>query len=203
VRRWLAIGLFSVFGCSRAVTPPLTVTQKSDLPNVRTVAVVSVVATPSMSGDAAARAPGAVTLLLANAARDAPVWAVADTAKVQSAEKSIGAGDVESRAGAVAASVGADAALSAIVRNYQERNGTDYGASDGASVSLVVILVPAGGKQAIWRADYTVHQVPLTYNLWNFWAFQHGGIRWQTVDELAKIGVDEAVKRLTALLPPP
>ena len=202
MKRWLVIAAFGALGCSRAVTPPLTITQASDLPKLRTIVVASVAARAT-SGDAAERAPGAVTAMLAAAAKQAPVWTVVDVAKVEAAEKSLASSaDPESRAGATAAKVGADAALGAIVRRYEERKGSDYGASDGASVSLVVMLVPAGAKQAVWKADYTVHQVPLTYNLWNFWEFQRGGIRWQTVDQLTSIGIEEAVKRLAANLPP-
>jgi hypothetical protein len=203
VKRWLPVAFVAALGCSRAVTVPVTVTQKSELPTVRTLAVVPAVAAPSISGDAAARAPGAVTAMVANAAKEAGMWTVVDASKVQAADKSVPAADVESRAGAIAANVGADAALAAVVRRYDERKGSEYGASDPAAVSLVVMLVPSGAKQAVWRGDYTFQQVPLTYNLWNFWAFQRGGLRWQTVDELTTIGIDEAVKRLAASVPPP
>ena len=49
-----------------------------------------------------------------------------------------------------------------------------------------------------WRADYTQTQEPLAYNLFKLWAVQRGGAKWLTADELAKIGVDEAVKELAA-----
>jgi hypothetical protein len=65
-------------------------------------------------------------------------------------------------------------------------------------VSLQVLLVRAGEKQAAWRADYTQTQEPLAYNLFKLWAVQRGGAKWLTADELAKIGVDEAVKELAA-----
>jgi hypothetical protein len=88
--------------------------------------------------------------------------------------------------------------VTATIATYRERVGSAFGATEAASVSLQVLLVPAGQKQASWRADYTQTQEPLAYNLFNFWAFQRGGARWLTVDELAKIGVDEAVKQLAA-----
>ena len=203
MKRWLPLALVAALGCSRAVTVPVTVTQKGELPKVRTLAVVPAVAAQTIYGDAAARAPGAVTAMVENAAKDAGIWTVVDAAKVQAAERSVPAADPESRAGSIAAAVGADAALGAVVHRYDERKGSEYGASDPAAVSLVVMLVPSGGKHAVWRGGYTFQQAPLTYNLWNFWAFQQGGFRWQTVDELTKIGIDEAVKRLAASVPPP
>jgi hypothetical protein len=201
VKRLAALPLLLILGCSRAVTPPLEIARKGDLPKVAMLAVVPVTPSPTTVGDAAAHAPGAVSTMIASAAAGESVWALVPSAKVKAAFDSVPEGDVESRAGAVAAKVGAGAALTAIVRHYAERKGSDYGASDGATVSLRVLLVPAGGKSAVWSADYSIHQVPLTYNLWNFWEVQRGGLRWHTADDLAAIGIQEAVKRLAASLP--
>jgi len=201
VRTLGVFALLCAVGCSRAVTPPLEVAKKGDLPKVAVLAIVPVTPSAAITGDAALRAPEAVSAMLASAAAGESAWTLAPSAKVRAAVDSVPAGDVENRAGSVAAKVGAGAALTAIVRHYEERKGSDYGASDGATVSLKVLLVPAGAKAAVWSADYSFHQVPLTYNLWNFWEVQRAGLRWHTADELAEIGVQEAVKRLAASLP--
>jgi len=200
MRRFAVALLLLSIGCSRATTPPLEISRKSELPKVRTLAVVPAAASQTIAGDASARAPESVTAMLFGAATRQPVWTLVDSTKLRSALGAASDADPEARAGAVAAKVGADAALTAIVTHYAERKGSDYGASDGATVSLSVLLVPAGAKQAVWKAGYTIHQVPLTYNLWNFWEVQRGGLRWHTVDELAAIGIDEAVKRLATSL---
>ena len=200
MRRLAVLLLLLSIGCSRATTPPLEISRKPELPRVRTLAVVPAAAAPKIAGDAAGRAPEAVTTMLSGAATREAVWTLVDSTKLRGALGSASDADPEARAGAVAAKVGADAALTAIVSHYAERKGSDYGATDGATVSLRVLLVPAGAKQAAWKADYTIHQVPLTYNLWNFWEVQRGGLRWHTVDELAAIGIDEAVKRLATSL---
>jgi hypothetical protein len=88
--------------------------------------------------------------------------------------------------------------VTATIAVYRERFGTAYGVAEPSSVSLQVLLVRAGQKQAAWSADYTQTQEPLAYNLWNFWGFLRGGPRWLAADDLARIGVDEAVKELAA-----
>ncbi len=195
------MALVCALGCSRAITPPLEIAKNGDLPKIGTLAIVPVTPSAATTGDAAGRAAEAVSALLASAAAGESVWTLAPSAKVRAALDSVPTGDVEPRAGAVAAKVGASAALTAIVRHYAERKGSDYGATDGATVSLRVLLVPAGAKTAAWSADYSFHQVPLTYNLWNFWEVQRGGLHWHTADELAAIGIQEAVKRLATSLP--
>jgi hypothetical protein len=76
--------------------------------------------------------------------------------------------------------------------------GSDYGVSEAASVALELALVPRGGGEPVWRAEYSFTQEPLTYNLWNLWGVLRGGPRWLTAAELARIGVDEAVSRLAS-----
>ena len=201
MKRLGGVLLLFVLGCGRAMTPPLEISQKAELPKVRTLAVVAAVAAPEAKGDAVARAPEAVTAMLDAAAARHAGWSLADTEKVGAALRKASAADPAERAGSVAAKVGSDAALTAVVLAYGERKGSDYGASDGATVSLKVLLVPAGTKQASWSASYTIHQVPLTYNLWNFWGVLRAGPRWLTADELAHIGVDEAVTRLAKSVP--
>jgi hypothetical protein len=199
VKRALFLLLVLTAGCVRAITPPLDVKATKDLKSVRTLAVMPVQPSPGTAGDAAARAPNAVSRMLVDAASREPGWKVVSADRVATAVRTIPAAEPpESKAGALAGRVGADATLTATVATYKERVGSDYGVAEPASVSIQVLLVPAGQKQASWKADYTFTQVPLAYNLFNLWGFIRGGPRWLTADELAKIGVEEAVKRLAA-----
>ena len=68
-------------------------------------------------------------------------------------------------------------------------------------MSLQLLLVRAGRKDASWKADYTFTQEPLAYNLLNFWGVLRAGPKWLTAEDLARIGVDEAVNRLAARSP--
>jgi hypothetical protein len=196
VRRASLALLLLVVGCSRAVTPPIKVTAKQDLGVLRTLAVMPAVPAPAMVGDASA--PEVVTRLLYAAALREAAWSVVDAAKARAALAKIPAASPEARAGTVAARVGADGALTATISTFRERVGSAYGVSEPASVSLQLLLVRARQQDAAWKADYSITQEPLAYNLWNLWGVLRGGPKWLTAEELAKIGVDEAVARLAA-----
>jgi hypothetical protein len=197
MRRLLLLAAILTAGCSRAVTPPVAISAKASPAPIHKLVVVPVSASATTAGNAAARAPAAVSDMLFAAASREGSWTVVDPDVVRTALGTIeGTTSIEMRAGEVAARLGADAALTATVAVYAERQGGDYGVSEPASVSIQLLAVRAGQKQPDWRADYTVTQEPLAYNLWNFWGVVQGGMRWLTVNELARIGVDEAVRQL-------
>jgi len=197
VKQTLAVFLLAALGCSRATTPPLDIKATREWKPVRTLAVVPVTPSPLTVGDGAARAPEVVSRMLLDAASREAAWKLVDPDRVDAALKSMRAtGTPEEKAGAVATRLGADGALTATIATYRERVGSDYGVTQPASVSIQVLLVPVGAKQAAWKADYTFTQEPLAYNLLNLWGVIRGGPKWLTADELARIGIDEAVKRL-------
>jgi hypothetical protein len=196
VRRLAIAAVVLAAGCSRAVTPPLTVKAVRDLGPVRNLVVMPASASPSIGGDAVSQPAEAVSRMLAGAASRETQWTLVSAPPGGSAK--LTADGPEARAGQLAAAAHADAAVTATVAVYRERVGSAYGVTEPASVSLQVLMVRAGEKEAAWRADYTQTQEPLTYNLWNFWGFLRGGPKWLTAGELAKIGVDEAVEELAA-----
>ena len=196
MRRVIALGLLAAAGCSRALTPPVAVSARPDLPSVRTLAVMPVSPSPSTGAVIPAEAPAIVTRMLVEAASRETVWSVVDAKKTQAALGSIPADSLDNRAGALAARLGAGATLAATIGFYRERVGSAYGVSEPASVSIQFVLVLAGEKQPAWKADYTVTQEPLAYNLWNMWGVVRGGPGWLATDDLARIGIDEVVRRL-------
>jgi hypothetical protein len=187
-----------VAGCSRAITPPLTVKAARDLGPVRSLVVVPASASSTMRGDGAAQASEAVSRMLTSAASRETQWRLVSAERDTAVPGKLAAEGPEARAGELAAELHAEAAVTATIAVYRERVGTAYGVSEPASISLQVLLVRAGQKQAAWRADYTQTQEPLTYNLWNLWGFVRGGPKWLAADDLARIGIDEAVKELAA-----
>lgn len=191
-RSWV-ITLALVAGCARATTPPLDVSSRGDIGRIRTIVVMQAVADPEAAGDLPPEASVAVSHLVLQAAMKEAGWRLvpgeAVFAKLPAAKAP------EERAGALAKAVHADVAVTATIARYRERVGSAYGATAGASVSLQIFAVPAGGGEAQWRARYAITQEPLAYNLWNLWGVLRGGPKWLTADELARIGVDEAVDR--------
>jgi hypothetical protein len=196
MRRVMALGLLAAAGCSRALTPPVAVSARRDLPAIRMLAVMPVSPSPSSGAIIPAEAPAIVTRMIVEASSRETVWSVVDAKNTQAALGSIRADSLDNRAGALAVRLGADAALAATIGFYRERVGSAYGVSEPASVSIQFVLVLAGEKQPAWKADYTVTQEPLAYNLWNLWGVVRGGPGWLATDDLARIGVDEVVRRL-------
>jgi hypothetical protein len=196
MRRLVALGLLAAAGCSRALTPPLAVSARRDLPSIRTLAVMPVSPSPSNASTVPADAPALISRMLVEAASRQSVWSVVDAKQIQAALGSIPADTLDSRAGALAARLRADGTLAATIGVYRDRVGSAYGVSEAASVSIQFVLVLAGEKQPAWKADYTVTQEPLAYNFFNLWGVARGGPGWLAADDLARIGVDEAVKRL-------
>jgi hypothetical protein len=203
MRRSVALGLLAAAGCSRALTPPVTVSARRDLPSIRTLAVMPVSPSPSTAAIVPAEAPAIVSRMLVEAASRETVWSVVDAKKTQAALGSIPADTLDSRAGALATRLGADATLAATIAVYREREGSAYGVSESASVSIQFVLVLAAEKQPAWKADYTITQEPLAYNLWNLWGVTRGGPGWLATDDLARIGIDEAVRRLAVAVGAP
>ena len=201
MKRLLPVALVVTLGCSRAMTPPVTVKAAQEIGPIRKLAVVPAIAAPAMTGDAAAQAPAAVSRMLDDAASRQGAWSLVDGSAVRTALGRLPADSPEARAGAVAQRVGADAALTATIATYRERVGSAYGVTEPAAVSIQMFVVRAGQKHPVWTADYTFTQEPLTYNLLNLWGVR-GGPKWHTADELAQFGVDEAVRRLAAAAGP-
>lgn len=185
-------------GCARATTPPVSVRASRELAvhRLRTLVVMSVGASPKATDLPNGATQAVSEMLLAAAARESG-WRVVDPDRVATALRSMASGGTrEERAAAVAKELRADATLTGTVERFKERVGSDYGATEGASVDLDLELVLAGEKAPAWTASYALTQQPLAYNLWNFWQVLRGGPKWLTANELARLGVEEAVSRL-------
>ncbi len=205
MRKTLIIVFALVAGCSRVITPPVTVTAKKDLVGLRVQRLAVLPAGMALdAGPVAPRAAEIVTEILLDASAREPRWTLVDSDALSAALRSVPEGDrADSRAAAVASKVGADAALATTIKRFRERVGSDYGATEPASVTIEMILVSPRDRAVLWKADYAFTQEPLTYNLWNFWTVMRGGPRWLTAAELARIGVEEALLRLERSLASP
>ncbi|MEA2626161.1 MAG: hypothetical protein QOD06_2206 [Candidatus Binatota bacterium] len=210
-------------GCSRATTPPVNVQARADTAQVvarlrKVVVVPAEFSKHAMRLDeespenqategGTALPPGkipaeptaarkVVTELVVNAAARHGGWELVDAERVAPLLGRVGEQSLAARAGRAAALAGADAALAIYVDRFRERDGSDFGVRRPASVALALLLVPAGGTEPVWRADYAYTQEPLTYNLWNVWGVLRGGPKWLRAAEIARIGIDEAIARL-------
>jgi hypothetical protein len=105
-------------------------------------------------------------------------------------------GDVVERAVALGKEVGADGVIFGRVFRFNKRVGTEYGASEPASVSFELGLVSVKTGQVVWKGDYDDTQ-RLKGNFLNWWMFWSRGPRWVSASELAGTGVDKLFEDMT------
>lgn len=107
------------------------------------------------------------------------------------------AGGVVDRAVALGKEVGADGVIFGRVFRFQKRVGTEYGASQPASVWFELGLVRVASGDVVWKGSFDKTQEPLTSNLMNWWMFWRGGPRWFSAGELAGLGIDQLFEDMT------
>jgi hypothetical protein len=106
------------------------------------------------------------------------------------------AGDVVERAIALGKEVGADGVIFGRVYRFRKRVGTEYGASEPASVSFDLGLVAVKTGQVVWKGEFDRTQ-QLPSNLFSWWMFWRKGPRWVSASELAGRGVDDLFEDMT------
>jgi len=109
-----------------------------------------------------------------------------------------GAGSLLARAVALGKEVGADGVIFGRVFRFQKRVGTEFGATQPASVSFEINLVSVSTGEVVWQGSFNQTQQPLTSNLLNWWMFWQAGPRWISASELAGLGVDRLFADMTA-----
>lgn len=127
--------------------------------------------------------------------RVVPDLTVADTMETPEVRS---ARSVLERAVALGKEVGADGVIFGRVVRFKKRVGTDFGASEPASVSFELGLVAVSSGDVVWKGSFDQTQEPLTSNLFNWWMFWRAGPRWFSAAELAGLGVDRLFEDMTA-----
>ena len=97
------------------------------------------------------------------------------------------------RAVALGKEVKADAVIYGEVHRFRERIGTEYGASEPASVSFDLGIVDANSGEVMWKGSFSETQQSLSSNLLNWWMFWRAGPHWFTARELAGLGVEKLI----------
>jgi hypothetical protein len=95
---------------------------------------------------------------------------------------------------AMGTQLNADYMLWGSVFHYQERKGTSYGVKQPASVALDLHLFKVKEGKLVWRAQWAKTQKSLSENLLEAESFFKGKMRWVTVEELSRQGLEEMLK---------
>lgn len=199
---WVAM-FAATSGLLLAACSLLSPAKDAPIPPVKLVAVMplerdELTTQPSVVGVEAAREPlpaGAekvVTAQVYAVLAEAPRWRFVPDLTTESALRAIPSTDaVEVRAKKLADAVKSDAVLYGSVSRLREREGSEFGARNPASVSFKLAVYSSASAATVWRGQFDQTQEALSSNLLNWWQFWRGGPRWFTAAELARLGVEQ------------
>ena len=128
-----------------------------------------------------------------------PDVTVIDTLATPDLRRAIGQHE---RAAQLGKAVGADGVLFGRVDRYDQRVGTAYGASQGASVRFSIGLVSVATGEVVWEGEFEETQESLAANFFDWWIFWDAGPHWLSASELAGLGVDKLLDECRASLTP-
>jgi hypothetical protein len=90
--------------------------------------------------------------------------------------------------------VQADYILWGVLFHFQERKGTAYGVEKPASVAFDLHLLRVKDGVMVWRTQYSKTQKSLTENLLEMEEMIKQKMRWITVEQLSRQGLEEILK---------
>jgi hypothetical protein len=91
--------------------------------------------------------------------------------------------------------LGADGVLIGHVYRWRQRVGGEMAADRPASVAFDLAMVRTDDAQIIWKNSFDETQRSLSENLLNLGQYLKTGLRWVTVQELARVGLQHLMKR--------
>ncbi len=100
----------------------------------------------------------------------------------------------------VARAVNAEVAVIGAISRYVERQGTDWGVTDPATVWYQAVMVRAADGGVIERERFEYTQKPLTANLLDLPRFLQGGGKWMTRRELLDGALGETATKFAKRL---
>jgi hypothetical protein len=92
--------------------------------------------------------------------------------------------------------LGSDFVSIGFVLRFEERIGSSVGVERPASVGFDIHLIRVKDGAEAWRGRMDETQRPLSENLFKIGSFFRRKAHWLTAEELASVGMDEALRRL-------
>lgn len=131
------------------------------------------------------------------------LFAVIPARKVEEGLSSIPAKEWETQPLSLSLPLGkaweADFLLFGYLFRFEERVGSSIGVEKPASVGFDLHLQRVRDGRIVWTAKFDETQRPLSENLLRLGAFLRRGASWVKAEELASVGMDEALRTLPAL----
>lgn len=100
----------------------------------------------------------------------------------------------------VAMQLGADKMFVTRISRYDERQGSELGVEQPASVSFTTELYDVESGQLVWRNIYSETQEPLLQDVSKIRKFVERGGKWVTAEQLAEEGIKNSVSKLKTAL---
>src|SRR5690606_18309868 len=95
--------------------------------------------------------------------------------------------------------LGAQGALFGVVNQYEESDGSRYGASRASAVSFKLWLLDLSTNQVVWQATYQNREQSLTENLFRVGQALKDGVGFKSSIQLAENGFRDAAEALEAV----
>jgi hypothetical protein len=148
--------------------------------------------------DAGLAVTGQIYSVIANRSdyRFVPDLTVSDTSK----QPRIATGALPDRALELGKAVGADGVIFGTVSRFDERIGTELGATEPASVSFDLNMLETASGKVVWHGEYSSTQEALSSNLLQFWMFWRSGPRWISARELARVGAEQLLDDMRSVM---
>jgi len=81
------------------------------------------------------------------------------------------------------------------VWSYKRRIGSSMAASSPASVGFTICLIDVSNGKTLWKGSYEESQKSLSDDILKIKGFFERGAKWLTVEDLARYGVKEIIKK--------
>ena len=91
--------------------------------------------------------------------------------------------------------LGADLMIVGTLWRYRDRVRDPLGPGRGASVAFDMFLIEVSSGKTLWKARFDETQRPLTEDIRGAKVLIKKGAKWLSADELARYGVEEAMKK--------
>ena len=100
-------------------------------------------------------------------------------------------GGISGTVAALGQKLNCDGVLLTTVRQYRQREGTEYSADSPASVDFFMELRHSTDGNILWSADYREEQESFMSNIFSFSKAKKRGFKWVTAEQLMEQGIKE------------
>ncbi|TKB23635.1 hypothetical protein FCL47_21560 [Desulfopila sp. IMCC35006] len=103
-------------------------------------------------------------------------------------------GGISGTVAALGQKLNCDGVLLTTVRQYRQRQGTDYSVDAPAAVDFSMVLRHSTDGNIVWSADFREEQESVLENLFSFGKAKSRGFKWVTVEYLMEQGIQDRLR---------